>query len=217
MTEGKKQMKRIITVGILVLSLFSARSAGADSFKTLNQNEFITAESMDAGMTQAGVQFTLGESYRSFYPTFRFGLGAQAELGVKAGASTIDTGTGDTNAFLIGADLKYQLIKRTEGIPVDMAIDLGFDTNVFSGKNVSEVSFSTIFSRSFPLTERGYKVTPYGGIEVSALYGSYLHDNETDYYVLAGVEWKFTQKSMFYAELKTGNHTLGGIGIRFEY
>ena len=210
-------MKRNIAAAVLVLLMFSARSAEADSFKTLNQNEFTTAESMDAGMTQAGVQFTLGESYRSYYPSFRFGLGALAELGVKIGASTIDTGPEDKVAVLLGADIKYQLIKQSEGIPVDMALDLGFDTNIVGGKNVSDVSFSTIFSRSFPLTERGYKVTPYGGIELSALYGSYLPDNETDFYVFAGVEWKLTQKAMFYAELKTGDHTLGGIGIRFEY
>jgi hypothetical protein len=210
-------MKRIIAVAVVALLIFSARSAGADSFKTLNQNEFITAESMDAGMTQAGVHFTLGENYRSYYPTFRFGLGAMAELGVKIGASTIDTGSENKAAMLLGADIKYQLVKQTEGIPVDMAIDLGFDTHVLSNKNVSEVSFSTVFSRSFPLTERGYKVTPYGGIEFSSLYGSYLPDNETDFYVFVGVEWKLTQKAMFYAEFKAGDHELGGIGIRFEY
>ena len=215
--EEKKHMKSIIAVTVLVLLMFSARGAGADSFKTLNQNEFITADSIDAGMTQAGVFFTLGESYRSYYPSFRFGLGALAEVGVKAGASTIDTGPEDKAAVLLGADVKYQLIKQTEGIPVDMAIDLGFDTHIIGDKNVSEVSFSTIFSRSFPLTERGYKVTPYGGLELSALYGSYLSDNETDFYVFVGVEWKLSQKAMFYAELKTGDNSLGGIGIRFEY
>jgi len=215
--EEKKHMKSIIAVTVLVLLMFSARGAGADSFKTLNQNEFTTAESMDAGMTQAGVHFTLGENYRSFYPAFRFGLGALAEIGVKVGASTIDTGPEDKAAVLLGADIKYQLVKKDEGVPVDMAVDLGFDTHVFSGENVSEVSLSTIFSRSFPLTERGYKVTPYGGIELSALYGSYLSDNETDFYVFVGVEWKLSQKAMFYAELKTGDNSLGGIGIRFEY
>ena len=71
-----------------------------------------------------------------------------------------------------------------------MAVDLGFNTNVISGKNISEVTFSTIFSRSYPLTERGYKVTPYGGVQLSALYGSYLPKNETDYYVFGGAEWR---------------------------
>ena len=210
-------MKRMITLLILFALTLAGGTAGAESFQTLTQNEFTTAESLDAGLTQAGVHFTLGESYHSFYPTFRFGLGAMAEAGIKFGVTTADTGPDDKVAGLIGGDIKYQLIKQTEGVPVDMAVDLGFDTNIISGKNVSEVTFSTIFSRAIPLTERGYKITPYGGLELSALYGSYFPKNETNYYVFAGVEWRLAQKSMFYAEVKAGDSTLGGIGIRFEY
>jgi hypothetical protein len=210
-------MKRLMSLMIVFAITLATGTAEADTFKTLTQNEFTTAESLDAGLTQAGVHFTLGESYRSFYPTVRFGLGALFEAGVKFGATTLDTGAEDKVVAMLGADLKYQLIKQTEGVPVDMAIDLGFDTHVISGKNVSEVTFSTIFSKSIPLTERGYKITPYGGLELSALYGSYFPSNETDFYVFAGVEWKLTQKSMFYAEIKAGDSTLGGIGIRFEY
>ena len=209
--------KKSILGSVVALFLLTATGAGAKPVETLTQNEFMTGESMDAGMTQAGIHFSLGEGYRSFYPAFRFGLGALFELGVRAGVSTVDTWTEDKVAGLIGADIKYQLVKSTEGVPMDMAIDLGFDTHVLSGKNVSDLTFKAIFSRSFPLTDRGYKVTPYGGLEVSALYGSYLRKNETDFYALGGVEWKFTQKSMLYAELKGGEHLVGGIGIRFEY
>jgi hypothetical protein len=215
MKEG--HMLRIMTLGLFVLFVLTAGMARADSFETLTQNMFTTAESLDAGLTQAGVHFTLGENYRSFYPAFRFGLGALAEVGVMFGATTADVGPDNKVGFMGGADIKYQLVKQTEGVPVDMAVDLGFNTNVISGNNISEVTFSTIFSRSYPLTERGYKVTPYGGLQLSALYGSYFPKNETYYYVFGGAEWRVAQKTMFYAELKTGSHTLGGIGIRFEY
>ncbi len=210
-------MQRIIALGLFVLLVPAAGMSRADPIETLTQNVFTTAESLDAGLTQAGVHFTLGESYRSFYPAFRFGLGGLAEVGVMLGATTADVGPDNKVAVMGGVDVKYQLVKQTEGIPVDMAVDLGFNTNIISGKNISEVTFSAIFSRSYPLTERGYKVTPYGGIQLSTLYGSYLANNETDYYVFGGAEWRVAQKTMFYAELKTGNHTLGGIGIRFEY
>ncbi len=213
----KGNMKRIIALGAFILITLAAGSARADGFETLNQNVFTTAESLDAGLTQVGAHFTLGESYRSFYPAFRFGLGGMAEIGVKFGATTVDTGTDDKVALLGGVDIKYQLVKQSEGVPVDMAVDLGFNTHILSGKNISEVTFSTIFSKPYPLTDRGYKITPYGGLELSVLNGSYLPKNETDYYVFGGVEWKVSQKTMFYAELKTGDHTLGGIGIRFEY
>ena len=216
MSNGQRK-KHVIALGVIILLALAAGSVRADSVETLNQNVFTTAESLDAGLTQAGVHFTLGESYRSFYPAFRFGLGGLAEIGVKFGATTADVGPEDKVALLAGADVKYQLIKQTEDIPVDMAVDLGFNTHLISGKNISDITFSTIFSRSYPLSERGYKVTPYGGIELSVLYGSYFPENETDYYVFVGAEWKLSQKSMFYAELKAGAHTLGGLGIRFEY
>lgn len=214
---GNGGKKHFIAVGVFVLLSLAGGSARAHSVETLTQNVFATAESLDAGLTQAGAHFTLGESYRSFYPAFRMGLGGLAEIGVMVGATTADAGSDDKVAMMAGADVKFQFIKQTEGIPVDMAVDLGFNTNVINSKNVSEVTFATIFSRSYPLSERGYKVTPYGGIQLSVLYGSYFPKNETNYYVFGGAEWKVSQKSMFYAELKTGDHTLGGIGIRFEY
>ena len=210
-------MWRTIGAGVFVVVMLASGNARADSFETLNQNVFTTAESLDAGLTQAGVHFTLGENYRSYYPAFRFGLGALAEAGLKIGATTADTGSENKLAFLAGADFKYQLIKQAEGIPVDMAVDLGFNTHVLNSKNISEITFSTIFSRSFPLTDRGYKITPYGGLELSVLYGSYLPRNETDYYLFGGVEWRLSQKAMVYAELKAGDNMLGGIGVRFEY
>jgi hypothetical protein len=208
---------RKITALATVLFLLGAGWASAKPFETLTQNEFITAESLDAGLTQAGIHLTLGERYQSYYPAIRYGLGGSLEVGARFGVTTAGTGGDDKVAGLAGADLKFQIVKQTEGIPVDMAIDLAFDTHIVSGKNVSEVTFSTIFSRAYPLTERGYKLSPYGGLELSVLSGSYVADRETDYYVFAGMEWKFTQKSMMYVELKAGDHTLGGIGIRFEY
>ena len=85
-------MLRIIALGLFVLLVLAAGMARADSIETLTQNVFTTAESLDAGLTQAGVHFTLGENYRSFYPAFRFGLGALAEVGVMFGATTADVG-----------------------------------------------------------------------------------------------------------------------------
>jgi hypothetical protein len=210
-------MQRNILIGVLALLMFTAADAVAKPVQTLIENEFMTAESLDSGMTQAGVHFSLGEGYRSFYPAFRFGLGALVEVGVRAGVSTVDVGPDDKAAALIGADIKYQLVKSTEGVPVDMALDLAFDTHIISGKNASEVSFATTFSKSFPLTDHGYKVTPYGGLEVSSFYGSFFPKDEINYYVFAGAEWKLSQKSMLYVELKGGEDTVGGLGIRFEY
>jgi hypothetical protein len=207
-------MKKISFMVIGIALMLIAGQAGAAT--TFTQNEFITAESLDQGKTQTGVHFSLSDDYKSYYPAIRYGLGGLFEVGVKFGAIT-NIKPDDKNAALLGADLKYQLIKQTEGVPVDMAVDLGFDNTLISGKNVSELKFSTVFSRGFPLTDRGYKFTPYGGLQVSALYGSYLDKNDTNYYIFGGLEWKISQQFMALLELKAGATTIGGVGLRFEF
>lgn len=208
----------VSAVSVLVLS-----AVPASAFIHFTQNEFMTAESLDPGMTQTGIHFTIGDHYKSYYPEIRYGLGAFFEGGLRVGATSArfrnsdNFGTDDKVGALIGGDLKYQLIKEAEGIPVDMAMDIGFDNTIINSRNVSELTFSTIFSRGLPLTERGYKVTPYGGIEMSALYGSAAPRDDTSFYVFAGVEWKLSQKAMLFLEFKGGDSELGGFGIRFEY
>ena len=210
-------MGKIAVGGVLVLFLLTAGQVAAEPIKTLNQDLFMTAESLDPGMTQVGFHFTIGEGYQSFYPAIRYGLGAFFEIGGRFGLTSADVGSEDKIAELLGADVKYQMIKQTEGIPVDVAIDLGYDTNFINGENLSELTFTGLFSRAFPLTDRGYKITPYGGMQLASKFGSYLDKRETDFYVFAGAEWKLTQKSMIYLEVKTGDYTLGGVGVRFEY
>jgi hypothetical protein len=213
---GGDQMKKILVVFSFVVLLLSASPTFAFT-QHFTQNEFTTAESLDPGMTQTSIHFTLGEDYKSYYPEIRYGLGALVEVGVKFGVTSADEGSDTKLGALIGVDLKYQLIKEAEGIPIDMAVDLGFDNTIISKKNASEITFATIVSKGFPLTERGYKLVPYGGLEMSALYGSAVDKNDTSVYLLAGLEWKLSQKFMFLLEFKGGDNNLGGFGIRFEY
>lgn len=208
-------MKKSILTALSFLLVLCIGQAGA--FPNFTQNEFTTAESLDPGMTQTGVNFTLGDHYKTFYPEIRYGLGALMEVGVKFGVTSARLNE-DRIGALVGIDLKYQLIKEAEGIPLDLAVDLGFDNTIINSSNASEVTFSTILSKSFPLTERGYKFTPYGGLEMSSLYGSMPGlEDDTSLYVFGGCEWKLSQKFMIMMELKTGNDTQGGLGIRFEY
>lgn len=220
-------MKRFALCLLVFLPLVVSENAYA--INRLTQNEFISAESLEAGLVQSGIHFTLGEDYQSYYPVIRYGLGALLDVGFKFGATSADLVPQDNPyaiflnqkdaklGALLGVDLKFQLIKETEGVPLDMAIDLGFDTTVISGRNISDLSFSTIFSKGFSLTERGYKLTPYGGLEMSALYGSYYKKDDTAVYAFAGLEWKISQRFMTLIEVKGGENLLGGVGIRFEY
>jgi hypothetical protein len=209
-------MKKIIPLCLGIFLILSAGQAGAGT--NFNQLEFTTAESLDAGMTQVGVNFTFGDHYKNFYPEIRYGLGAMMEIGVKFGFTTVSIDSSDDKVGgLIGVDFKYQIIKETAGIPIDLAVDLGFDTVVINNKNASVTSFSTIISKGFPLTDRGYKFIPYGGLELATLRGSLPETGNTSLNVFGGLEWKVSQKFMVLLEVKTGPDTMGGAGIRFEY
>ncbi len=206
----------------IVMMLFAcamlALSAGrADAFVHFTQNTFTIAESLDPGLTQMGVFFTLGDDYKSFYPGIRYGLAPLIEVGARFGATSAEIDSEDKLGGLLGADLKYQVIRQTADIPIDMALDLGLDNTFINERNATELTFSAIFSRGFTLTEQGYKLVPYGGIEMTALYGSLIPENKTSVYGFGGVEWKISQKFMFLMEIKTGPVTLGGLGIKFEY
>jgi hypothetical protein len=208
-------MKKMIPMCLGIFLILSAGQAGAAT--NYNQVEFTTAESLDAGMTQAGVNFTGGDHYKNFYPEIRYGLGAMMEVGVKFGFTTVSIDSSDHVGALIGGDFKYQIIKETAGVPIDLAVDLGFDTVFVNNKNASVTSFSTIISKGFPLTDRGYKFIPYGGLELASLRGSLPENGNTSLNVFGGIEWKLSKQFMVLLEVKTGPSTMGGVGIRFEY
>lgn len=209
-------MKKYQILFLLMILLMSGERCWAAP-EAFTQNEFTTAESLETGMSQTGIHFTIGHGYQSYYPTIRYGLYSLLEIGAKFGVATTDTGTEDKIGALVGIDLKYQLIKETEGVPVDMAIDVGFDSVFISGGSAHELTFSTIVSKSLPLTEKGYKITPYGGVELASENGSYHDKHDTNVFVFGGVEWRLTQKFMLLAEIKTGEFTLGGAAMKFEY
>jgi hypothetical protein len=210
-------MKKFAIVSAISV-LFLMLSAGyAPAFPHYSLNQFITAESLDPGMTQTGINFTLGDHYKSYYPEVRYGLGAMMEVGVRFGATSATVNSSDKLGAVVGADLKYQLVKETEGIPLDLSVDLSLNNTIISSKNASELTFATVVSKGFPLTDRGYKIVPYGGLAMSALYGSLPEDHDTYVNAFGGLEWKVSQKFMILLEIKAGKSTSGGAGIRFEY
>ena len=210
-------MKRLITFIWIIGALLIMSAARASAFTHYSQNEFKTGESLDPGMTQLGVAFSISDKYNTYYPDIRYGLGAMMEVGVRFGATAARTDSGDKLGAYMGADLKYQLVKETDSIPLDLSVDLGVNNTFITSKNATEVTFATIASKSFPLTDRGYKLIPYGGLAMSSIYGSLPDYHDTYLNAFAGLEWKLTQKFMILLELQAGEYTIGGAEIRLEY
>jgi hypothetical protein len=216
--EAYRMKRTLAFFFVMIGALLAPAGPAAEARHLFTQNEFMTAESLDPGMTQTGIHFTLADHSKSYYPSVRYGMGAMMEFGVKFGATSVRVpGSDEKLGALIGLDLKYQLVKEAEGIPLDLSVDLGFDNTIINSKNASEVTFATIVSKSFALTDRGYKLIPYGGLAMSALYGSLPESNKTFVNGFAGLEWKLSQKFMVLLELKAGDKMTGGAGIRFEY
>jgi hypothetical protein len=210
-------MKKVSLFFLLTVFMSMLSAGRASALSHWSQNEFMTAESLDPGMTQTGVFFSIGDHFRSYYPAVRYGLGALMEVGAKFGVTSARLDSGEDLGALIGVDLKYQLVKETEGVPLDLSVDLSFDNTFLNDKNASELTFATVVSKGLPLTDRGYKLTPYGGLAMSALYGSLPDKKDTYVNLFAGLEWKISQKFMVLLEIKAGDSTVGGAGIRFEY
>jgi hypothetical protein len=209
----QKKISLFVIIGAFLV-LAAGRAAAIPHF---TPNEFKTAESLDPGMTQTGINFTLGDDFTSYYAEIRYGMGAMMELGAKFGVTAATLDATDKLGAMVGVDLKYQLIKETEGIPIDLSVDLGYDNTIIKRKNASELTFATIVSKDFLLTDRGYKLVPYGGLAMTALYGSLPEERETFMNVFAGLVWKISQKAMFILELEGGDRLAGGAGVRFEY
>src|SRR5262245_3688719 len=164
----------------VIVGSFEMLAAGqAVAVPHFTPNEFKTAESLDPGMTQTGINFTLGDEFKHYYAEVRYGMGALFELGAKFGTTVTTIDATDKLGALVGVDLKYQLIKEAEGIPLDLAVDVSYDNTIVSSKNASELTFASIVSRDFLLTDRGYKLIPYGGVSLSALYGSLPQKRDT--------------------------------------
>ncbi len=209
---------RNVVVLFTFMAVFMLSAGPASAFTHWTENTFATAESLDPGMTQMGIHYSQStDHYESFYPSVRYGLGALFEIGGRFGVSSADFDSQTKLGGLVGVDLKYQLVKETEGIPLDMAVDLGWDDHFINHQNASEVTFSAIFSKGIPLSDRGNKFIPYAGLEMVALYGTAVPKSDTTMYAFGGIALKLTQQFMIMLEAKDGESFIGGVGIRFEY
>lgn len=207
-------MRKIFcAAAVSVLMFLVTGQAGAVQ---ITQNEFTTAESLDPGMSQVGVNFSFANDFDSYYFSGRYGLGALFDVGAKLGMIA-NLKPQERNGAIAGVDLKYQFVKQTEGVPIDIAADIALDGIIISRRNVNEFKFSAIVSRGFTVFDQRYKITPYGGLQLSALFGSYFPENDTNFYIFAGAEWRITQKLLAIAEVKTGATTIGGLSLKVEF
>ncbi len=204
-------MKRVFLLVSLIVLLVTPLTASA------KLNRFYTAQSLKAGGIESGVFLSLADKFKVIYPRIRYGLGYLAEVGAQAGVISQEKSGSDDVGLFVGADFKYQLIKETEKIPIDLALDGGFNFFFIEGDSIEEWTFAIIISRLLEVEETGYKVSPYGGFELSNISGSYVDDSFSDTFLILGLDWQITEKFSTIIDFKTGDYTVGGLGLRFLY
>lgn len=204
-------MKRVFLLVSLLALMVTPLTASA------KLNRFYTAQSLTAGKIESGVFVSLSDEFQVIYPRVRYGLGYLSEVGIQAGVVSHERGGSDDIGAFLGADFKYQLIKETEKIPLDLALDAGFNLFFLEGDSIEEWTFALLISRLFEVEETGYTVSPYGGFELSNISGSYVGDSFSDTFFILGLDWRITEKFSTILDVKTGDYTVGGLGLRIFY
>lgn len=209
-------MKRLIFLLCFLIFVVSAHPALA------MYNRFTTAQSLNQGQMESGISAGYGDDgdydYKYFYlyPYFRYGLGYLIEIEGKVGVITVDKRVGsDDIGILGGVELKYQIIKETKNIPIDIAVAGGYTGHIINLQSLNDFNFAALVSKTFDVNK--FKITPYGGPEITYTSGSYVSEGKADIFGILGASFAFTDSLALAAELKLGTDWATGVNLKIRF
>lgn len=216
-------MRRIAAViSGLLLVLMASHPASA------MYNRFATAQSLNQGQMESGISVGYGSdsdydyNYSYLYPYFKYGVGYLLEIEGKAGVFTVSKesgwrggNTGDDIGFLAGVGAKYQIIKETTSIPIDIAVTGGYTAHLVDSQSLHVFDFAALVSKTFDLNK--FKLTPYGGPEITYTNGSYVYEGKADIFGILGADFRFTDSLSVAGELKLGTDWAGGVNLKVRF
>ncbi|MBI5180189.1 MAG: hypothetical protein HZA05_02150 [Nitrospirae bacterium] len=205
----------LILVSTLIL-IASAHPASA------MYNRFTTAQSLNQGQMESGISAGYGDDgdynykYAYLYPYLKYGLGYLLEIEGKAGVISVDKESGgDDIGVLLGFEIKYQIIKETKSIPIDIAIVGGYTGHIIDLQSLHEFDFAALVSKTFDVNK--FKITPYGGPEITYTNGSYAPEGKADIFGILGASFAFTENLSAGAELKLGTDWATGVNLKIRF
>lgn len=209
-------MKRAVIIVAVLLSFILAHPASA------MYSRLTTAQSLNQGEMESGISVGRGDdgdynySYSYLYPYLRYGLGYLLEIEGKLGVLSIDKDSGDDDIGILGGiELKYQIIKETQKIPVDVAISGGYTGHVIESQSLHELDFAGLISKTFDIDK--FKLTPFGGPEITYTNGSYISEGKADIFLILGADLRFTESLALGAEIKFGSDWATGLGLKIKF
>jgi len=210
-------MRRSLYGGLLVAgfaalagSSLAAQETGTPIFKapyrTFTTHEF-GASLSDPG---SGVSYAL----EGFY---RYGSGPW-DLSVRGGwahlsSSVNGVATPCCTRYLVGGDVRTQVLKYSESVPLDGALTLGFGANVGSGVDAYYVPIGISVGRRFELENSKTTFVPYAHPVLIPTFGG--GDSHIDFALGLGVDIRFSQNLAIRASGGVGD--VDGVGISLAY
>ena len=210
-------MRRSLCGGLIVASVIAlsvtnlaAQETGTPIFRapyrTFNSYEFGGSLS-DPG---SGVDYAL-EGY------YRYGSGSW-DISVRGGwehlASQVNgVATPCCTRYLVGGDVRTQVLKYSESVPLDGAFTLGFGANVGSGVDAYYIPIGISVGRRFELENSKTTFVPFAHPVLIPTFGG--GDSHIDFALGLGVDVRFSQSLALRASGGIGD--IDGVGISLAY
>ena len=210
-------MRRSIYGGLFVAAVvalsvtnLAAQETGTPIFKapyrTFMTHEFGAALS-DPG---SGVSYAL----EGFY---RYGSGAW-DISVRGGwehlsSSVNGVATPCCTRYLVGGDIRTQVLKYSESVPLDGALTLGFGANVGSGVDAYYIPIGISVGRRFELENSKTTFVPFAHPVLIPTFGG--GDSHIDFALGLGVDVRFSQSLALRASGGIGD--IDGVGLALAY
>ncbi len=151
-------MKKV-TLGLFLILLFRVA--------TVSQAQFLgqvsTARTTSVGGSLVGGYVGVQDNFFSVFGQYRYGFVKSFDGGVKFGFMDLNDETG----FVLGGDLKYQILEDPFTAPFDLAVSGSVEFAATDPVTIFSIGGNVIGSKSFKL-RTGRTIAPYGKINLRA-------------------------------------------------
>ena len=145
---------KIITLATAIIILFSYPGVSAQYSAQISP-----AETIMKGSSQAFGNVGLYDDVNTLVAGYRYGIGGYTDAAVRFGFADFDRGGDD--GFILGGDLKYQVMEMRIQDPIDLSVGGLIETVLGVGKGNISLGGFVVGSRNIALTQT-MDLWPYG-------------------------------------------------------
>lgn len=156
---------------------------------------FTRAEILPVDARSAGVYLNLSESATGLASQLRLSFYPGIDFGFQGGLTRLEFAEGDKTLLQVGADLRFGVLRSSEGAGLDLALGGGFGIDVGDDYNLLSVGPMVFVSRS--LAAGSGTFAPYAVSGVSFSTASAGPDHRTDVHVPVNLGAEYRPNAVF--------------------